>query len=120
MREIGKAEKEARRKGKNKKSKKKPDIGEVQDGFQVDSQDPRFKALFESHEFAIDPTNPKFKSTRGMKTLLEEGRKKRKVDDLDGDDTRRSNEGYLKNKSVSGDLDGLVKRLKGKSKVQRV
>jgi hypothetical protein len=122
MREIEKAEKEARRKGKSKRSsKKKPEVGEVQDGFQVDSQDPRFKALFESHEFAIDPTNPKFKSTKGMKSLLEEGRKKRKVDDLDGDEYRRTDEGYSKkNKSVDGDLDGLVKRLKGKSKVQRV
>jgi hypothetical protein len=107
---------------KNKKSsKKQPEVGEVQDGFQVDSQDPRFKALFESHEFAIDPTNPKFKSTKGMKSLLEEGRRKRKVDDLDGDEYRRTDEGYSKkNKSVDRDLDGLVKRLKGKSKVQRV
>ena len=121
MREIEKAEKEARRKGKNKKSKKKPESGEVQDRFQVDSQDPRFKALFESHEFAIDPTNPKFKSTKGMKSLLEEGRKKRKVDDLDGDEGRRPNEGRSKkNKSDDGDLDGLVKRLKGKSKTRSV
>jgi hypothetical protein len=122
MREIEKAEKEARRKGKSKKPKKKTGEGDaVQDGFQIDSQDPRFKALFDSHEYAIDPTNPRFKGTKGMKSLLEEGRKKRKVDDLDEDEggghrKERSN----KVKSADGELDGLVKRLKGKNKTQHV
>ena len=88
MREIEKAEKESRRKGKKKKSKKKQD-GEVAGaGFKVETEDPRFKALFESHEFAIDPTNPRFKGTEGMKALLKEGRKKRKVDDYADVDAR--------------------------------
>ena len=122
MREIEKAEKEARRKGKSKKPKKKTGEGDaVQDGFQVDSQDPRFKALFDSHEYAIDPTNPRFKSTKGMKSLLEEGRKKRKLDDLDDDEggwhRKKTSD---KGKSADAELDGLVKRLKGKNKTQRV
>lgn len=116
MREIEKAEKEARRKGKTKKSKKsKTDNDAVPDEFQVDSQDPRFKALFDSHEYAIDPTNPRFKGTKGMKSLLEEGRKKRKFDDgVEGDTSKRSKR--EKQGNGDGELDGLVKRLKGKSK----
>ena len=121
MREIEKAEKEARRKGKSKTSKKKSKEEDVvQDGFQVDSQDPRFKALFDSHEYAIDPTNPRFKSTKGMKSLLEEGRKKRKVDDLDEDDAEPRRNSSNKNKRAVEELDGLVKRLKGDNQSQRM
>ena len=48
--------------------------------------DPRFARLWESHEYAIDPTNPRFKGTEGMKKLLEEGRRKRKDAIGGGDD----------------------------------
>jgi len=79
MNDIMKAEK-ASKNGKNKKKGKKGGAGEagVVDTFEMNTQDPRFASLFESHEFAIDPTNPRFKGTAGMKALLEEGRKKRK------------------------------------------
>lgn len=77
MNEILKAEKQ---KGKKKKYQKKTkaEVG-LQEEFQMDVKDDRFKAVFDSHEFAIDPSNPKFKATEGMKKLLEEGRKKRKM-----------------------------------------
>jgi hypothetical protein len=80
MNEIEKSEKAARRKGKGKNKGKKGDekMAAAVDLFQMDVQDPRFSRLFESHEYAIDPTNPKFKGTAGMKALLEEGRRKRK------------------------------------------
>lgn len=118
MKYIEKAEKEAKRKSKNKKSKKQKNetATEVQDGFQVDSQDLRFKAMFESHEYAIDPTNPRFKGTTGMKILLEEGRKKRKVDEFDGDEHFTMVSKRRKEKNDGGELDGLVKRLKAKKK----
>ncbi|KAK8161082.1 hypothetical protein BKA80DRAFT_344189 [Phyllosticta citrichinensis] len=94
MKAIEKAEKEARRKGKGKKSKKHGKTAdaagqdEEQTGFTMDTADPRFKAVFDSHEYAIDPTNPRFKRTQGMTALLEEGRKKRKsrAERDDGDD----------------------------------
>lgn len=79
MNDIEKAEKQARRKkGKNKKKGKEAAAG---DDFNVDVSDPRFSRLYESHEFAIDPTNPRFKATSGMKNLLEEGRKRRHMRD---------------------------------------
>lgn len=74
MNEIEKAEKNARK--KKGKGKAKVEQSAVDD-FQMDVSDPRFGRLFESHEFAIDPTNPRYKATPGMKALLEEGRKRR-------------------------------------------
>ncbi|KAK4144611.1 uncharacterized protein C8A04DRAFT_27798 [Dichotomopilus funicola] len=78
MKEISRAEK---LKGKkNKKNKQGAENqGGLQEEFSMDVDDSRFKAVFESHEFAIDPSNPKYKATHGMKKLLEEGRKKRKT-----------------------------------------
>ncbi|KAL7934288.1 hypothetical protein V8C35DRAFT_302198 [Trichoderma chlorosporum] len=77
MNEILRAEKQKSKKAKYQK-KSKGDVG-LQEGFKMDVKDDRFKAVFDSHEFAIDPSNPKFKATEGMKKLLEEGRKKRKI-----------------------------------------
>jgi hypothetical protein len=98
----------------------------------VQAEDPRFKALFDSHEYAIDPTNPRFKGTEGMKSLLEEGRKKRKREDreIGGEGEGEGVEVAKKNKKGKGgsgkeakadggddELKGLVARLKkGKSK----
>jgi hypothetical protein len=73
-----KGKKKKRRFGKDKNPSLEKDA--TQDGFEMNVQDPRFLGLFENHEFAIDPTNPRFKGTKGMMALLEEGRKKRKRD----------------------------------------
>ncbi|KAF2631159.1 hypothetical protein BU25DRAFT_488586 [Macroventuria anomochaeta] len=111
MNEIEKAEK-AKKKGK--KGKRNTPI--VEDNFKIDTSDPRFAKLYESHEFAIDPTNPRFKETSGMKALLEEGRKKRKQG-REGDEPERQPK---KSKKVdeSGDVDikKLAARVKAKSK----
>lgn len=87
MNEILRAEKQ---KGKKKKYQKKTkaEVG-LQEDFKMDVKDNRFKAVFDSHEFAIDPSNPKFKATEGMKKLLEEGRKKRKMT-VGGDEEERT------------------------------
>ena len=122
MREIEKAEKEARRKGKNKNKKGKKTEEAVKDDFKVEAEDPRFKALFDSHEYAIDPTNPRFKGTEGMKSLLEEGRKKRKREDREGageDVVVAKKKGKAGKAEGDDELKGLVARLKkgkGKSK----
>ncbi|CEI68428.1 Pre-rRNA-processing protein esf1 [Fusarium venenatum] len=79
MNEIVRAEKAQRKKGKaKKKALEKETRGGLQEDFKMDTGDDRFKAVFESHEYAIDPSNPKFKATKGMTKLLEEGRKKRR------------------------------------------
>ncbi|KAI6887049.1 hypothetical protein KC360_g1766 [Hortaea werneckii] len=128
MREIEQQEKEAKRKGKKgRKAVKKgaAGAGEEQasagaEEFKVDTEDPRFKGLFESHEYAIDPTNPRYKATQGMKALLEEGRKKRKrtgEEEEDVEPQKSKQKGPKATKDENSDeLKGLVARLKGKGK----
>ena len=113
MNEIVKSEK-AKKKGK--KAKKNAPI--IEDNFQVDTTDPRFAKLYESHEFAIDPTNPRFKETSAMRALLEEGRKKRKQG-KDGDEPELGRETKKsKQDAVDGDEDikKLAARVKAKSR----
>ncbi|KAH8680864.1 hypothetical protein BX600DRAFT_428841 [Xylariales sp. PMI_506] len=76
MNEIARVEKMKYKKGK-RKQKELVNRGGLQEGFKMNVDDDRFKAVFDDHEFAIDPSDPKFKATPGMKQLLEEGRKKR-------------------------------------------
>lgn len=79
MKEISRAEKLKRKKNKKKgRQGAEEDQGGLQEEFSMNVGDSRFKAVFDNHEFAIDPSNPKYKATHGMKKLLEEGRKKRK------------------------------------------
>jgi hypothetical protein len=123
MNEIERAEKQARRKGKGKsKGKNKEAAAAVADDFNVNVSDPRFSRLFESHEFAIDPTNPRFKATSGMKALLDEGRKRRHTGD-DGEpeeptDSRDRSKKQKKGSKESGldDLKHLAAKVKRRSK----
>ena len=109
MADIKRREKEATKKGKHKK-KRGRDMDEDgegrEDDFELDLQDPRFKGVFERNEFAIDPTNPRFSGTRAMKAVLEEGRKRRAVDD-EGEAGGRS----------EAELDGLVAKTKRDKKL---
>lgn len=111
MNDIMKAEKAKKQKGKkNKKAAKEAPA----DNFEMNTNDPRFAKLFESHDFAIDPTNPRFKETSGMKKLLEEGRKKRKRDKEEEPEQKKP-----KKEAAAGESDDVKKlaaRLKAKSK----
>lgn len=115
MNEIVKAEK---LKKKGKKAKKDAVVAE--DNFDLNTGDPRFAKLYESHEFAIDPTNPKFKETAGMKKLLEEGRKKRKQgkgeDDAETD--RINKKSKQQAAGVEDDVMKLAARVKAKSRAK--
>ncbi|KAL9033667.1 MAG: hypothetical protein Q9214_007402, partial [Letrouitia sp. 1 TL-2023] len=93
----------------------------AKDEFQINVQDTRFSAVFESAEYAIDPSHPRYLGTEGMRELLQEGRKKRRRreegDDDDGDrgenegrkTLHRGRGGYRKDKEVQR----LVEKLKG-------
>ena len=109
MNDVIKAEKAKKKGKKNKKAAKEIPV----DNFEMNTNDPRFAQLFESHEFAIDPTNPRFKDTAGMKKLLEEGRKKRKYEREDEPEQKR-----VKKETTSGtdDLKKLAAKVKAKSK----
>ena len=116
--EIARAEKQAKKKGKKNKKAKEVEGGKrggLQQSFEMDVQDPRFAKVFESHEFAIDPSNPKFKGTEGMKKLLEEGRRKRgvEVDEEVGGERKKKRK---TNTEAKGELGSLVDRVKKKAK----
>jgi len=57
-------------------AKKKNTVGE-NDTFEMNVDDPRIAKVFGNSDFDIDPTNPEFKATDGMKTILSEKRKKK-------------------------------------------
>ena len=124
--EIAKAEKALSRKKKSKRKlterEKEALAAKERDQFKIDVEDERFKDVFERPEFAIDPSHPKYKGTDGMKELLEEGRRKRKVDPSGGEDEDGYN-GSRKKKirkegsGVAGDnVEQLVARVKSKIK----
>ncbi|KAI5285852.1 pre-rRNA-processing protein esf1, partial [Ascosphaera aggregata] len=127
MKEIERYEKQAAKKGK-KRSKfnkaREADTSLVPNDFKVDVKDPRFAGLFESHEFAIDPSNPKFKGTEGMKQFLEESRKRRSGEGADENaNKKQEDDGKKKRKrddlGIQGDtedLNRLVQRVKSKTK----
>ncbi|KXT07913.1 hypothetical protein AC579_3259 [Pseudocercospora musae] len=119
MREIEKAEKAARRKKKKGKGKEM----EEKDDFQVETSDPRFKALFDSHEYAIDPTAPAFKKTKAMQGLLEEKRRKRKgveeEEEEEGEEGERKRAKKVGDGGDDEDVKGLVARLRDKSKKKK-
>ncbi|KAK3898366.1 Pre-rRNA-processing protein esf1 [Staphylotrichum tortipilum] len=121
MKEIARAEK-LKGKKKGKKGKKgAEDQGGLQENFAMDVEDARFKAVFENHEFAIDPSNPKFKATQGMKKLLEESRKKRKAgpDHSPGAGKEQRSSKKAKGDSDLGELSSLVDAVKKKVKARR-
>jgi hypothetical protein len=82
IRAIEKAEKKARKsekKGAKKDKKHSKHAGEDEqkpDAFDINTKDERFTKLFEDPAFAIDPTNPKFRDTKGMRAILGEKRKR--------------------------------------------
>lgn len=126
MKDIERAEKRARRAGKHKKGKKGEAVELPPDDFNVDVKDERFQRLWENHEFAIDPSNPRFKATAGMKALLEEGRKRRRYKDDGVVDRELPEPGNKRRKGTApkdvenvtdaDDLNKLVERVKGKTK----
>ncbi|QSZ34436.1 hypothetical protein DSL72_006028 [Monilinia vaccinii-corymbosi] len=126
--EIQRAEKAKKKKGKGKGKKgeeSESKRGGLQENFQMDVGDERFQDVFKNHEYAIDPSNPKFKGTEGMKKLLEEGRRKRGGED-DGEvevkstNKKRKTQGEGEGeKSRKADLGSLVEAVKKKSKLAK-
>lgn len=123
--EIARAEKKKAKKQKRKgEGEGVSKRGGLQSGFEMDVGDERFAGrLFGNHEFAIDPSNPKFKGTQGMKALLEEGRKKRDRGEGQGEEVVVSERKEKEKKRKGGEreeqkegLSSLVESVKKKAK----
>lgn len=62
---------------KKKKRKKMTDKKRIEDSFQVDVKDKRFSAIYNSHLYALDPSEPHFKKTKAVEAILAESQKRR-------------------------------------------
>lgn len=79
MKEIEKNATLSKSKRKRLSKKKNAQEKTKEDDFEVDVQDPRFAALFTSHNFNIDPADPHYRKTKGTEALVNE-KLKRRVD----------------------------------------
>ncbi|XP_069787907.1 ESF1 homolog [Narcine bancroftii] len=106
-------------KNKKKKLAKKQGLLE-KDNFQVDVADPRFQAIYTSHLFNLDPSNPNFKKTNATQSFLQEKARQRQEQQkqtaslasqskITGEDTVRVK------KPVDHGLSLLIKSVKAKS-----
>ncbi|KAI5820929.1 RNA-binding protein [Pyronema omphalodes] len=115
MKTIVKAEKQK----KIKKAKHKKDLKEaegLQEDFKIDVKDERFKAVFERHDFAIDPTNARFMKTEATKKILEEKRKRAAGRDLDApEEEHQAKKTKTENKPKKSEAMSLVEKLKRKA-----
>ncbi|KAK5780109.1 pre-rRNA-processing protein ESF1 PWA37_001513 [Arxiozyma heterogenica] len=108
MNDILKSEKE-----KKKKSKYQKKDRIVEDEFKPNLEDDRFKEIFEDHDFAIDPSQPDFKETSTMKTILEE-RSKRSRNKKNN--KKRSNPIISSESNNKSDIANIVSKLKKQKK----
>lgn len=82
---------------------------EKSDEFQVNVNDERFSALFTSHHYNIDPTDPHYKKTKAMETLIQEKLKRR------NNSESTLNEKKIVEKKRDPELSLLVKSVKRKT-----
>jgi len=82
LKKIMEAESESKgkKKRKNRKAKEtgnETGASQIVDDFQVNVADSRFGALFSSHLYNVDPSDPNFKKTKGMTAIIQEKQKRR-------------------------------------------
>lgn len=128
MNEMAKAEK-ALKKGRRAKWSKRERLAvqaKREDGFEMDVADPRFGAVFERSEYAIDPSHSRWRGTEGMRALLEEGRRKRRRGSGEDEGGEEGGGGERKvgvregeGAGAGEDLRRLVERVRGKTKERR-
>ena len=61
---------------KKKQDKEEEEEASKEDDFQVNLQDDRFGAVFESADFNVDPSHPNFKKTKSMQAIVDEKQKR--------------------------------------------
>lgn len=73
--------KSKKKRRRNKLKKKNGAVVEVDQGkkddFEIDVEDSRFSALFNSHHYNVDPSDPNFKKTKAMERIIEEKQRRR-------------------------------------------
>ncbi|XP_038072502.1 ESF1 homolog [Patiria miniata] len=79
LKQIMENEKTLSKKAKRKKRRQQQqeEATKYEDDFQIDVGDNRFQAMFTSHLYAVDPSDPHFKKTKATEALLAERQKRR-------------------------------------------
>lgn len=120
MKEIRKAEKEKDKK-KKRKGKKGAKEGDAEGAAapEAPALDDRFKNMFESHEYAVDTSNPQYSATQTMQKMLQEGRKRKGAgDDGEGEPLAEKKKRKKEEGAPEVDLGGLVASVKKKAKAK--
>lgn len=100
---------------KKSKKGKQPESEKPDDDFQVNVEDARFKAVYKSHEFNIDPTHSHYKATKGMQRIIGEKLKRRQEQVEGGNDEEET---APKRSKQQLEQNALVKSLKRKLQQQ--
>ncbi|XP_027696191.1 ESF1 homolog [Vombatus ursinus] len=104
-------------KKKKKKLMKKKEL--LEDDFEVDVSDTRFQAMYTSHLFNLDPSDPNFKKTKAVEKILEEKARQReqKQQELTKAIKRKENDLQKETakKSIDPALSMLIKSIKNKT-----
>ncbi|XP_043839102.1 ESF1 homolog [Dromiciops gliroides] len=104
-------------KKKKKKLMKKKEL--LEDDFEVDVSDSRFQAMYTSHLFNLDPSDPNFKKTKAVEKILEEKARQReqKQEELTKAIKRKENDLQKETakKSIDPALSMLIKSVKNKT-----
>ncbi|XP_056423857.1 ESF1 homolog [Hyla sarda] len=106
---------------KKKKLKKSDKL--VQDDFEINVEDSRFQAMYTSHLYNVDPSDPSFKKTKAMDKVLEEKARRREREQKNYTETVKRQQEKLETGDKTGTsarkvdpaLSALLKSIKNKT-----
>lgn len=88
-------------------------------GLQVNVKDTRFQAMYTSHLFNLDPSDPNFKKTKAMEKILEEKARQREQKEQELTQATKKKESEIRKesqkKSIDPALSMLIKSVKNKT-----
>ncbi|XP_065343222.1 ESF1 homolog [Cloeon dipterum] len=92
-----------------------PKKSQTANDFEVDVKDPRFNALFTSHHYNIDPSNPSYKANKGTQALVSEKiRRRGNAEDIPQVQTLQT-QSKEKKSSMGSEISNLVRNVKRKT-----
>uniref|UniRef100_G1RWU3 ESF1 nucleolar pre-rRNA processing protein homolog n=1 Tax=Nomascus leucogenys TaxID=61853 RepID=G1RWU3_NOMLE len=104
-------------KKKKKQLMKKKEL--IEDDFEVNVNDARFQAMYTSHLFNLDPSDPNFKKTKAMEKILEEKARQRERKEQELTQAIKKKESEIEKesqrKSIDPALSMLIKSIKTKT-----
>ncbi|KAB0384475.1 hypothetical protein FD755_006392 [Muntiacus reevesi] len=104
-------------KKKKKQLMKKKEL--LEDDFEVDVKDARFQAMYTSHLFNLDPSDPNFKKTKAMEKILEEKARQREQKEQELTQAVKKKESEIQKESHKRSIDPalsmLIKSVKNKT-----